>query len=127
MTLHGQSLLAGTPVTSSARTFRVVSPLDSRELHPPFHECAPDLVERALLAAEEAFATCRHTSAADRAAFLESIADEIVALGDDLLQRAHLETGLPLDRLAGERGRTAGQLRLFADLVREGSWVDARI
>ncbi len=62
-----------------------------------------------------------------RAAFLERIADEIVALGQPLLDLAHAETGLPLPRLEGERGRTVGQLRLFAALVREGSWVDARI
>src|SRR5690606_28540093 len=56
-----------------------------------------------------------------------TIASEIEALGDELLQRAHAETGLPMARLTGERARTTGQLRLFAQLVREGSWVDARI
>ncbi|HRE05655.1 MAG TPA: aldehyde dehydrogenase family protein, partial [Opitutaceae bacterium] len=62
-----------------------------------------------------------------RARLLEAMAAEIEALGDTLLQRAHAETGLPLVRLTGERGRTCGQLRLFAQVVREGSWVDARI
>ena len=69
----------------------------------------------------------RRRSAEARAAFLEKIADEIMALGDELLQRAHVESGLPIDRLTGERGRTVGQLRLFAGVVREGSWCDARI
>src|SRR3974390_3059802 len=50
-----------------------------------------------------------------------------MALGDDLIQRGHLETGLPEARLTGERARTVNQLKLFAQLVREGSWVDARI
>src|SRR3974390_720449 len=50
-----------------------------------------------------------------------------MALGDDLIQRGHLETGLPEARLTGERARTVGQLKLFAQLAREGSWVDARI
>jgi NADP-dependent aldehyde dehydrogenase len=127
MNLHGKSILAGKSVDSSARTFRAVSPLDNQELEPPFHECAPDLVERALHAAEEAFTTYRRVSGPDRATFLENIAEEILAIGDDLLQRAHVETGLPLDRLTGERGRTVGQLKLFAEVVREGSWVDARI
>jgi NADP-dependent aldehyde dehydrogenase len=127
MNLHGKSILAGKPVDGGTRAFRAISPLDSQELEPAFHECAPDLVERALHAAEEAFAIYRRTPAAERAAFLENIAEEILALGDDLLQRAHRETGLPLDRLTGERGRTVGQLRLFAEVVREGSWVDARI
>src|SRR5690606_17854717 len=62
-----------------------------------------------------------------KADFLDTIADEILNLGDALLERCHLETGLPIARLQGERGRTMGQLKLFASLVREGSWVDARI
>ena len=127
MPLHGKSLLAGAPGTSSARSFRATSPLDSRELDPVFHESAIGDVDRALTLAENAFCTYRRTTAAERAAFLERIAEEILALGDELLQRAHLETGLPIDRITGERGRTVGQLRLFAEIVREGSWVDARI
>jgi alpha-ketoglutaric semialdehyde dehydrogenase len=127
MTLHGKSILAGEPVEGSARAFRAISPLDNQELEPTFHECPPEFVDRALHAAEEAFSIYRRISAADRATFLEKIAEEILAIGDDLLQRAHRETGLPLDRLTGERGRTVGQLRLFAEVVREGSWVDARI
>jgi len=127
MTLHGKSLLAGQPLDRHARSFRAISPLDNGELEPDFYECAPEAVDQALRAAEEVFAIYRRTPAADRATFLENIADEIMAIGDPLLQRAHRETGLPLDRLTGERGRTVGQLRLFAEVVREGSWVDARI
>ncbi|MEQ1862273.1 MAG: aldehyde dehydrogenase (NADP(+)) [Chthoniobacteraceae bacterium] len=127
MTLHGRSLIAGQLTTSSARTFHPVSPLDSRPIEPAFHECTLDDVDRALWQAEEAFAIYRKTSAETRAAFLEKIADHILALGDDLLQRCHHETGLPLDRLTGERGRTCGQLKMFAALVRDGSWADARI
>ncbi len=127
MTLHGKSLLAGQPATHSTRSFRAISPLDSTELEPAFHESPPEDVERALAHAEEAFGRYRRTPAEERAVFLETIASEILALGDGLLERAHRETGLPLDRLTGERGRTVGQLRLFAEVVREGSWVDARI
>src|SRR5579871_6587412 len=127
MNLHGKSLIAGVPAETFARSFRAVSPLDSSELEPAFHECVSDDVNRALTHAEEAFGIYRRVSAENRANFLEAIAGEILAIGDDLLQRAHLETGLPLDRLTGERGRTVGQLRLFAEVVREGSWVDARI
>jgi NADP-dependent aldehyde dehydrogenase len=58
---------------------------------------------------------------------LEAIATQIEALGDALIQRAHAETALPLARLQGERGRTCGQLRLFAEVVRNGSWADVRI
>ena len=77
--------------------------------------------------AQAAFATFRDITGAQRAAFLERIADEIAALGDELINRAHLETGLPPARLTGERARTMNQLKLFAQVAREGSWVDARI
>jgi alpha-ketoglutaric semialdehyde dehydrogenase len=125
--LHGRSIIAGQFSTTSGRTFRAVSPLDSKELDPPFHEGDQDDVDHALRQAEEAFALYRRTPAEARADFLEKIADEIMAVGDALLERCRLETGLPLDRLTGERARTCGQLKLFAGLVREGSWVDARI
>src|SRR5205807_6520010 len=61
------------------------------------------------------------------ALLLDAIADEILALGDPLLERAGAESGLPAARLTGERGRTMAQLKMFASLVREGSWVDASI
>jgi NADP-dependent aldehyde dehydrogenase len=77
--------------------------------------------------AEAAFTKYRATSGAVRALFLERAADEILALGDVLIRRAHLETGLPEARLFSERGRTMAQLRLFAQVAKEGSWVDARI
>src|SRR5690606_4542245 len=66
-------------------------------------------------------------SPAERAAFLRAIAEEILALDSILLARAGSETGLPEGRLTGERGRTVGQLRLFAEVLEEGSWVGARI
>ena len=62
-----------------------------------------------------------------RAAFLEAIAEQIAALGDALIERAMAETGLPRARLEGERGRTIGQLRLFASVLREGSWAQITI
>ncbi|HTO04248.1 MAG TPA: aldehyde dehydrogenase (NADP(+)) [Opitutus sp.] len=68
-----------------------------------------------------------NSSAETRAVLLETIADEIMARSAALIERANLETGLPIPRLEGERNRTMGQLRSFAALLREGSWVDARI
>jgi NADP-dependent aldehyde dehydrogenase len=127
MSLHGKSIIAGVLAENGARTFNAISPLSCDKLDPEFQECGRDEVDRALALADEAFAAFRHTDAEARAAFLETIAEQVLALGDALLERAHEETGLPLDRLTGERGRTVGQLRLFATLVREGSWVDARI
>lgn len=85
------------------------------------------LADSALAAAEAAFASYRKLEPERRAVLLETIAEELLALGDELLTVADGETGLGLPRLTGERGRTVNQLRLFASLVREGSWVDARI
>jgi alpha-ketoglutaric semialdehyde dehydrogenase len=126
MQLHGLSLIAGHPATSK-HTFHAISPLDGRALEPVFHEAGDAEVDAALRHADDAFELYRRLPGERRAAFLEAIAEEIVGLGDALLERAHLETGLPLDRLTGERGRTCGQLKSFAALIREGSWVDARI
>lgn len=83
-------------------------------------------VDAAARAAEEAFLTYGWTSRAERAAFLEAIADEIDARGAALTEIANAETGLPEARLEGERGRTCGQLRLFADHIRKGDYLDRR-
>lgn len=84
-------------------------------------------MDAAMRAADEAFQTYQSVPGAARAALLEKIAEEIMALGDALLLRAGEETGLLPDRLTGERARTCGQLKLYAATAREGSWVDARI
>jgi alpha-ketoglutaric semialdehyde dehydrogenase len=85
-------------------------------------------IDAALAAADQAFEVYRALPAERRAALLEQIAVEIEALGDELLAVAHAETALPVaERLAGERARTIKQLRLFAGMARDGSWVDARI
>jgi alpha-ketoglutaric semialdehyde dehydrogenase len=85
-------------------------------------------IDAALVAADRAFDVYRALPAERRADLLERIAVEIEALGDELLAVAHAETALPVaERLAGERARTIKQLRLFAAMARDGSWVDARI
>lgn len=84
-------------------------------------------IEEAIAKAAAAFETYRQIPAAARAEFLDAIGDEIMALGDALVERAHLESGLPEARIIGERGRTVGQLKLFASLLREGSYVEAII
>ena len=84
-------------------------------------------VDRVCALAEAAFDPYRAASLDQRAAFLDTIAEEILALGDELLERAGAETALPRPRLEGERGRTVGQLRQFAELVRSGTWQGVRI
>ncbi|MBL9199015.1 MAG: aldehyde dehydrogenase (NADP(+)) [Opitutaceae bacterium] len=127
MPLHGLSLIAGALGRHSDNTFRAVDPASNAKLDPEFHEATELEANQAIHLAAGAAAAYRARSGADRAKFLEAIATEIEALGDALLKRAHEETRLPLPRLTSERGRTCAQLRLFAAVAREGSWVDARI
>jgi alpha-ketoglutaric semialdehyde dehydrogenase len=125
--ITGENLIAGFPSTAGSVRFRGVDPRTHLEVEPAFTEATSAEVDRAVTLAVEAFPRYSRTPALDRAAFLRAIADELIALGMELIDRAHLETALPIARLEGERGRTVGQLRLFASLLEEGSWVDARI
>lgn len=84
-------------------------------------------IDLAMQRSAEAFAAYRKTTPNGRAAFLETIADNIEKLGDALIQMASEETNLPAARLTGERGRTTMQLRMFSQMLREGSWVEASI
>jgi 2,5-dioxopentanoate dehydrogenase len=127
MSLLGTSQIAGARGQTGGRSFRAINPSAGSLLEPEFHEATDEEARRAMDAAAVAFDDYRNRPATERAAFLERIADGLEGLGDALIERAHAETGLPLARLTGERGRTCGQLRLFAQTVREGSWVDARI
>ncbi len=127
MELHGKNIIAGKTVEVGGKTFQAFAPASGKSIEPQFEGATADQVNQALEAAESAFHEYRQFPPERRASFLEKIADEILALGDALIERAHAETGLLKDRLAGERGRTVNQLRMFADLIREGSWVDARI
>ncbi|WP_345244743.1 aldehyde dehydrogenase (NADP(+)) [Nibrella saemangeumensis] len=112
---------------TNTQPFHAVNPATGESLPGDFYEATEDQVNEACERAAEAFQVYRKQSGPEKAFFLERIATEIEALGDELLQRANAETGLPLARLTGERGRTTGQLRLFAEYLREGSWVNARI
>ena len=116
----GKNLIAGTAVDAVDGTFTAGGALAT------FEEASNTLVDRAVEAAGGAFEEFRRLPAEARAAFLESIAAGVEA-SDELIDAARIETSLPGPRLTGERARTAGQLRMFATLVREGSWVDARI
>ena len=127
MELHGKNIIAGRTVEVGGSAFQAFAPASGKSIEPQFESATADQVDLALVAAESAFHEYRRLSPERRASFLERIVDEILALGDELIERANVETALPIDRLMGERGRTVNQLRMFADLIREGSWVDARI
>ncbi|MGR3545569.1 MAG: aldehyde dehydrogenase (NADP(+)) [Roseovarius sp.] len=119
---HGKHLIAGAwigtpetflsdPVEGAARAFSVGT---------------PELVDQACRAAEEAFWVYGAKTRAERAQFLNAIADEIEARGAEITEIGTQETGLPAARLEGERGRTTGQLRLFADHILKGDYLDRR-
>jgi len=108
-------------------TFNGINPATNEALDPAFTSAVPANLERACALADAAFDIYRETSLEQRAVFLEAIATQILALGDTLIERAVAETGLPRGRIEGERGRTVGQLRLFAAVVRDGHWLDVRV
>ena len=113
--------------TAGGETFAAVNPATGAALAPSFAEAALGEVESALSAARKAFLAVGAHDPRWPADLLEAIALQIEGLGDDLLERAEAETALPRARLTGERARTCAQLRMFAEVVREGSWVDAVI
>jgi alpha-ketoglutaric semialdehyde dehydrogenase len=126
--LHGKNFVAGRLSTGTGKTFTPVSPLDSQPLAgTAFHHASEADADAALQAADQAFEVFRETSGEQRAALLERIGEEIAALGDSLIACANRETGILPERLVAERNRTVWQMRLFAQVARENSWVDARI
>ncbi|HEX9422573.1 MAG TPA: aldehyde dehydrogenase (NADP(+)) [Pyrinomonadaceae bacterium] len=130
MELHGRSIIGNQPtdtVSDDGSGFRAFDPAVGQSLDPLFCEATPADVERAFAFAESAFGTYGRKSPEEIAGFLERIAEKIVALGEELIERASAETGLPVKRLVGERSRTVSQLQMFADIVKEGSWVEATI
>ncbi|WP_136068737.1 aldehyde dehydrogenase (NADP(+)) [Modicisalibacter radicis] len=127
MTLEGKSLIGQQAVAGSSSAIHAVNPATGEQLDPAYAGGSAAEVEKVAQLAWDAFDTYRETSLEDRAVFLETVASEIEAIGDELIQRAVAETGLPQARIEGERGRTCGQLRLFANVVRAGEWLDVRV
>jgi len=127
MALTGELFIASKRVGRGGEGFRAVSPATGAEIEPSFSLAIEEDVEAACAAAEAAFPIYSALPRETRAAFLEAAADEIDALGETLTERAMAETGLPHARLTGERGRTSGQLRLFAKELRLGEYLRIRI
>ena len=119
--------LAFTRALRAAKNSAESTPRLARLSQPEYYSATKEEVDLAARLADKAFSTYSRTTGAERAAFLRKIATNIEGLGDELTSRATRETGLPTARIQGETARTCGQLRLFADLIEDGSWVDARI
>ncbi|MEI4485198.1 aldehyde dehydrogenase (NADP(+)) [Frigidibacter sp. MR17.14] len=121
-TPHGKHLIAGNWVATDGK-------FSSDPAHGPVHEFSTgtvELVNEACAAAEEGFWSFGYSTRDERAAFLDAIADEIEARAEAITLIGSQETGLPEARLQGERGRTTGQLRLFAQHIRDGGYLDRR-
>ncbi len=125
--LLGQSILNGEPREGTGTAFQGLDPAAGTRLDPVYHSVSVDDVDMAARLADDAFATYSKLSGAERARFLRHIAAGIEAITAEVVERAHRETALPVPRLQGEVGRTVNQLRLFAQVVEEGSWAMARI
>ena len=119
MTLTGK-LINGCGRIENAESFSGIEVASGPLSDPTFSAAGADEVDRAGEIADLAAIPYASTDREERARFLEQIADNIMAIGDALIERAVAESGLPRARLRGERARTVGQLRLFAAEVRDG-------
>ncbi len=127
MNIHGKNIIGQELSAAGNKTFRSYNPRKGAPAGEMFYAATEREIKQAGELAGDAAAKLLHLSAEEIAAFLDTIREEILALGDELIHRADEESALGLERLRGERDRTVSQIKLFADLVREGSWVDARI
>lgn len=131
---RGVSIVAGEPAelppdnaSRPAATFRAISPASGAELDPQFFAASEADIERAAKRAWEAFHAMLDRPTGDRVSLLQAMANEIAALGDTLIDRTCEETGLSPARIVAERERTLFTLRMFADVVRAGEWLEATI
>lgn len=126
-TLSGRSLIGFQEGAGSGDPLYARNPTTGERLQPAFIPATAEEVDRAVQLAASAFKTYSHTSGRERGAFLRKIAEKIEAITSEIVDRAAQETALPVPRLQGETARTCHQLRLFAQVAEEGSWVNARI
>lgn len=127
MELTGNLLIGGQAVRGTNGAIDAIDPSAGAALAPSFGGATNEDLERACALAWAAFDTYRETSLEARAVFLETIAENILAIGEPLIVRCMAESGLPRARIEGERGRTVGQMRMFAGVVRNGDFLEARI
>ena len=127
MELKGLSLIGSHKASSQGNAFHAFNPVSGETLEPAYYTAGSSDVERAAELATQAFAVYGNLAGSAKAALLRAIAAALEADGDAIVDRAGRETGLPEGRLRGELARTTNQLRLFAAVVEEGTWVNARI
>src|SRR5215213_10926003 len=124
--ISGHNFIGFEKKASGEKKLYAFSTVQKNNLTGEFAVATEQEINAAIAKATSAFEIYKRTSFEERAEFLDTIADEIMQL-EELIERAHLESGLPEGRITNERGRTVGQLKLFASLLREGSYVEAII
>lgn len=122
MTITGKNLIAGEWSGDTSNGFSAINAINNQAMNDKFADATTEEVDLAIARANQAFNSYQQLSSTKRAAFLRTIGEEILALGDDLISMACAETGLPEMRIQGERGRTIGQLGLFANLLEKGEY-----
>jgi NADP-dependent aldehyde dehydrogenase len=127
MNIQGEMIIGRQAVRGSGGSLRAYDPARHATIEPEFGLATADDLAAACLLAEQAFDAYRAVPLEQRARFLETIAEQILAIGPILIERASQESGLPAARLEGERGRTVNQLRLFAKVVRDGNYLEATL
>ncbi|MFT5943393.1 MAG: alpha-ketoglutaric semialdehyde dehydrogenase, partial [Sediminicola sp.] len=125
--ITGKNYIGNTLSSQGNQSFKTFNPRGNVENNWEFREASNVEINTAVGLATEAFKEYKNVSVHKKAQFLRTIATEIEALGQELIATYVAESGLPEGRAIGERGRTMGQLRAFADLLEEGSWVEASI
>jgi alpha-ketoglutaric semialdehyde dehydrogenase len=125
--ITGKNQIGSQLLASGDKIFKTFNPQLNVENPWEITEATADEIKLATTIADKAFLSFQKCTGKEKALFLKAIADEILALGDNLLDVYCQESGLPRGRAEGERGRTIGQLNAFADLVADGSWVEATI
>lgn len=126
MSISGKHIIGSNIAAEASNTFYAYNPSTGEKLEPAFPESTNREVNEAVSLAKEAFETSP-LNREQKVALLNTIADNIMDLGDELVARVHEETALPEARIIGERGRTVGQLKLFAKLIEDGDWVRATL
>lgn len=123
----GKNQIGNKTSAKGSKVYTTFNPQTNLSNEYSFTEATTEEINEAVVLASTAFETYSKKTGTQKAIFLEAIADEILALDQELIKTYMSESGLPEGRALGERGRTVGQLKAFANLLKDGSWVDARI
>ncbi|MCW8848543.1 MAG: aldehyde dehydrogenase (NADP(+)) [Melioribacteraceae bacterium] len=125
--ITGKNYIGKSLSNKGENTFNSYNAAEFKMLENTFYCATEEEVNNAAELAKSAFENYKNLSGSKKADFLDAIAEEIINLGDELVKTAMTESALPEPRIVGERGRTVNQLKMFAQLLRDGSWIEATI